>query len=916
MFVKNNKNPRILSKVSFEQSKLIDIIKEEDFDIISGKIIPFVNVYYVYRFKFSADLKKALKTSNIKVRLTLRESEKKRKFSMFDDLGRNTSLAVTAAVLRKGRDNKSRMIRADRNGIIHREFIDLREYLDSFKIKSFEKIPDREMFGTQKKTVLVKAGQLKGKGANATVQQREIQIESNDINPHGFKENYIESLRSGIDPSSFFFSTQDETPIDAVGTFVTPDISKKSKHENNIMMSMRDSVTQNLDRPPKNSVSQFGSSELIAFSVDEVATVREISVTCKLPKNKISSSFVASLDIIGQRGIIVQTIRFSVDHKTLLSDFLSPDKFPTIAASMGDRPTNSVVFKVGENNNDPRFLKYEIYCRTITETTPLADSKFVKMIDIMGVPATINQGISPGGLQSPGITISPPPPRNTVDDWKLSLTKPNPDSGSIYIFRVVGFGGNGACYGNFDSYTLSSGNHMPYNAIVSATSVKTGIQIVIRDVPGSFSGAYIMRRDLTCHQKKYEPLISTIARDDNEGGDIPASMLAQGELIKNYTFIDKNVIEGSVYEYAAGLVTVNGIHKVSCVSRIHKFIKPIGIVEILVSNIAVSSQSGSGSTSRGSSTVVSFDVAGNMMETDSDILVSLLDAAGLTGYYSEELESLTTEFHALISYVVYREDLISGDLEYLGVFSAGTVSDDGINISSPKPGRKYSYRVMASLVSPQDVINELTYGSAENTVITSTATLRNPQSIASVKSSVALNQDIEQGGDQAATALAISALDKSYSTVALSTGTLSTGLSLSENWRSSVLGVNLTGDFVDFKVDTLASTIEISPIGISRTGSGSNLIKWNVKKTDLSQEGLIDYFIIKARKGGRVYCTGTSFGEALHGGYKFVDTSNKKFIGKIEYLIQPVFYTGDIGRESKLGTIIQEKQASSLGYRR
>jgi len=915
MFVKNNKNPRILSKVSFEQSKLIDIIKEEDFNIIGGKIIPFVNVYYVYRFKFNADLKKALKTNNIKVRITLRESEKKRKFSMFNDLGTNSSLAVTAAVLRRGRDNKSRMVHADRNGIIHREFIDLREYLDSFKIKSFEKISDKEMFGTQKKTVLVKAGNLKDRGKNATVQQREIQIENNDINHHSFKENYIESLRNGVDPSSFFFSTQDETPIDAVGTFVTPDISKKSKHENNIMMSMRESVTQNLDKPPKNSVSQFGSSELIAFSVDEVATVREISVTCKLPKNKISSSFVASLDIIGQRGIIVQTIRFSVDHKTLLSDFLSPDKFPTISATPGDRPTNSVIFKVGESNNDPRFLKYEIYCRTITETSPISDSKFVKLMDIMAVPATVNQGISPGGLQSPGITISPPPPGNTVDEWQLNLARPNPDSGLIYIFRVVGFGGNGSSYGNFNSYTISSGNHMPYNSVISTTSVKTGIQVVIRDVPGSFSGAYIMRRDLTCHQKKYEPLSSIIALDDNEGGDISSSWYAQGELIKNRTFIDKNVIEGSVYEYAAGLVTEGGIHKVSCISRVHKFIKPLGIVEILVSNISVSSQSESGNTSRSSAISVSFDVEGNMMETDSDILVSLLDDAGLTGYYSEELESLTTEFQALISYAVYREDLVSGDLEYLGVFSAGTISDDGINISSPKQGRKYSYRVMASLVSPQDVIDELTYGSAGDTVITSTATLRNPQTIASVKSSVALNQNIEQGGDHAATALSISALDKSYSTVALGTGTLSTGLSLLENWRSSVLGVNLTGDFVDFKVDTLVNTIEISPIGISRTGSGSNLIKWNVKKSDLSQEGLIDYFIIKARKGGRVYCTGTSFGEELQGGYKFVDTSNKKFIGKIEYLIQPVFYTGDIGRESKLGTIIQEKQASSLGYR-
>jgi len=912
MFVKKKRNIGILSRATFEDAKLIDIIKEEDFNIVNDQINSYSKTYYVYKFKFNANLKKALKSNSVQARITLRSKAKKRKYTMFGDMKKTTPLGVTAAVLRKTDDNKRQISISDKKGIIYREFIDLRKYIDSFKINSFGKIPDKDMFGTQKKTVLVRAGSLQNRDADAIVHQRAIQFKSDGVSQNDFRENYVEALRAGVDSSTFFFATSDETPIDEVGTFVTPDISRGTKHEDNIMNAMRDSVSQNISNPPNNSVGEFKSSDLIAFMVDEPAIIREMEVVCKLIPNDIkNSTFSVNVDIVGERGIIGQTIRFDVDHQAMLSDFLSPDSFPKISCEKGEFPSNNTVFRFSEKN-DPRITGWDVYVRVIRDTHALLDSRFYK-VGTFPVTTVLSSPPSRNKIQSRGINFSSP--GSLIKEVDNTIT--NPEDGSIYIFRVIGIGTSGKRYGNFNTSSIVAGNHISRHVTLSTRSITRGVEVVIKNVPGVFAAAYIMRKDLTCHQRTYEVVTKTITRDENEGGDKLSRYAGVGSLIKNYTVVDRNVMEGRIYQYTVGLVTQSGINMISSVSRIHNFIEPQGIVEILVSNISFSDKA-SQNSSRSHENVgsVSFDVEGKIKETDADKLVALLNDAGLQGYYDKGLESISSDFQNLISYTVYRDDLISGEMEYMGVFAGGTINDDGTNISPPKLGRKYSYRVMSALVSPEDAINELTYGAAQSEpVIASTALLRDPMALASIKSTVALNQDIASGGENAAASLSVMSLDKSYSSISLGTGTLSTGLALQENHRSSLLGVNITGDFVDFKVNTGIGEIEISPIGISRTGSGSNLIKWSIRKTGSSSYGLVDYFIIKAKKNERIYCAGTSFGESVQDGYRFIDSSNKKFIGKIEYLIQPVFYDGDIGPTTKLGTIIQEKETEALGYR-
>jgi len=77
MFVKKKRNIGILSRATFEDAKLIDIIKEEDFNIVNDQINSYSKTYYVYKFKFNANLKKALKSNSVQARITLRSKAKK-----------------------------------------------------------------------------------------------------------------------------------------------------------------------------------------------------------------------------------------------------------------------------------------------------------------------------------------------------------------------------------------------------------------------------------------------------------------------------------------------------------------------------------------------------------------------------------------------------------------------------------------------------------------------------------------------------------------------------------------------------------------------------------------------------------------------------------------------------------------------
>ena len=101
----------------------------------------------------------------------------------------------------------------------------------------------------------------------------------------------------------------------------------------------------------------------------------------------------------------------------------------------------------------------------------------------------------------------------------------------------------------------------------------------------------------------------------------------------------------------------------------------------------------------------------------------------------------------------------------------------------------------------------------------------------------------------------------------------------------------------------------VIPVSIRRAGNGGNIIRWSIKSEEISVIPSVDFFIVKAEKLGAKYVTGSCLAAASKSDvYTFIDLSNREFVGKIGYFIQPVYYDGSIGRETSAGFVLQRKR--------
>ena len=79
---------------------------------------------------------------------------------------------------------------------------------------------------------------------------------------------------------------------------------------------------------------------------------------------------------------------------------------------------------------------------------------------------------------------------------------------------------------------------------------------------------------------------------------------------------------------------------------------------------------------------MSFNVTVDINPEDSDILRSLLAAAGLSDFLEASVSELTSQVQSLVSLNITRTDLTNGDTEDLGNFPPGSITDDGFTTFS------------------------------------------------------------------------------------------------------------------------------------------------------------------------------------------------------------------------------------------
>ena len=73
----------------------------------------------------------------------------------------------------------------------------------------------------------------------------------------------------------------------------------------------------------------------------------------------------------------------------------------------------------------------------------------------------------------------------------------------------------------------------------------------------------------------------------------------------------------------------------------------------------------------------------------------------------------------------------------------------------------------------------------------------------------------------------------------------------------------------------------------------------------------VDYFVIICQKQNTRYIAGNCHG-GNNNSFKFIDFTNKNFIGDLRYSVIPVMLSGATGREAYIGKITQINKNTKL----
>ena len=605
MRVKNRKKVSILSRVDNSESILLDVRER------SGKPKTirdfFKDTEYVYQIKFNADLKEALDVGNLTARFSIRSKIPQNKLSIFSNLKSKKTIDVTAALLKKGRMNKKKLVYGDVEGVLYRKNIDLTTLLDNAKVRNFKKLSDKELFGYKNTTVLETAGNLSKVGSDITISQTPTPYPPTSfVGKKSFKENYAKSLTLFYDPASVFFPSKDETSIDPVKkgavTFKPLPLILHPEKINDqgidsIMYSMRNSVSS-APVEFKIKASDYNPSDLLAINIKQVGKVRTVTVKFTLSSDEVSDKFFVVLDSIDKRGIICQTLKFEVNHAAHLEAFYAPSSVPEIFACRRS-PTNPLT-AVYVKTSDPHIAGFEVYIRSLSEAQPLMNSTFYKLATHM------YRGLQRRMINRPAIKIPGPI---------------NPSEGRLYIFRVVPVTESGTTYGNFSTFTLNSGPFIPYHTVLSTSPASKGVSVSLSNLPDIYDGFYIERRDLTLHQRDFIPVFN------NKNTEVGC-----GSRDKNKTIFDANTKQDHVYEYRAVLYN-KGMKKIGSSTSIERQSSQLKMVDISIGNISFESSrpSGTAFTTSGRIAAVSFDIAGEIQSSNLDIVLQMIQGCRSRG---------------------------------------------------------------------------------------------------------------------------------------------------------------------------------------------------------------------------------------------------------------------------------------------
>lgn len=604
---------------------------------------------------------------------------------------------------------------------------------------------------------------------------------------------------------------------------------------------------------PKKSPEKIKKEAPVQMSFESRAIEFEREVDVQIPRTGSKDQIYFEVLLISREdGSPVFSKIYTIGHKEMLSEFLTPEIAPSIGKGSQMRGRNYITLQ----QNDPVSTQIIIEKKTLN---PNAEDMNIPYEEIAKVNVTQDMGLEIFE-DTEAENIAP----NTIM-YRAIAVSPLGDEGDEY--GAVVFPGLQPIAG-----TASGASSNRVKCSIHAINSFDRINIEVTDIPPGVIALRLIREDLTSD--------SYTSNSDRPRYVVPnistgATMTVLEGTVSKVLYEDTNVEPFRQYRYQCIFRMERGPEELGNGDEVIQHIRPRSDILVTpeIGNLKIRSEENLDGDDNSSSqnilsnkaTQSSISFATSAVPSDDGVeaISQILASAGVEQAFIDEVRNDRNRVSDVAAFIIERLDMKSGRRESFGLRRPGAFVDNERTrrrnkVSPPLSGRTYKYVAKLCLRPPEALFKEaLTKVPVQNPSVLDTATdsieTLSQRFLSSFGVFPSLPSDTELKDQRSS--------------------------SVRAQFQKGLTGIELS---LEVKMPSFRPVVE--RVKSYRTKRGYNIVKWNCTG-DLSR---IDHFIIFARYRGVTAPVGRRSGRG-NGSYVFADRKLSGEVGDINYFIKIVY---------------------------
>lgn len=572
------------------------------------------------------------------------------------------------------------------------------------------------------------------------------------------------------------------------------------------------------------SAKEMNENQLINVVISEPVRDVEVPVTVKFfpPKKVIGSKdsvdvFVKFILKDSNTGSAIDSVTIPLDIPKHTRFYWTPTSAPVVKVTKAEisSKVNLEIKQTSVNANEVHVFK------KVVHTTNVQNDDYV----LVGVhPVTENQRII------------------------VSVDMPLKNA---YIYRVIP-AHSGVLGYSYNNIVIRPKRYTPVTAI-SLTShvIDEGLQLEARHLPPETISVQFLQRNLTVFEKEFTSISEPILIEDTT---------RRADYV---SYIASNVQTNHVYEFACRIYQSTGVQMISGNEIIEYILPEPGKIDVTVRDIIVSHDDEPN---------VSFTVDVNILDSNIDLIKSMLEKQGIKSYFEGDIAKQRDQLKSLLSYSVHRIDLNTGVREDLGVITQPTFNDKNVrriySASSLKYGHKYRYQITPLARAPETLFDAFKKTSQDP--VTKKAYSFEPS--------------------------------KFLHPITKKTGMIVTAAGLATKFSKNAFEHGAIGATHNVEITLDQSPSIVADPGAEKINRYYNSVSWKLQG-ELSN---VDHFIIMKEFHGMRVLLGTAHSSFQHGHCQWLHKLGPRDKGEIKYVIVPVLNDYKHGNQITSNSLVIE----------